>query len=212
MNINVSNRINSSLPFKGHNKEDKKKDDPFLFIAGSTALGSGIGALSPERLIIKNQNEVTPENLANLIKNPLKYAKQLGSKGAETLQKTLKSTQEALLDFSAIAKGNSSAIGKKVSTILNSEAHTPHKLAKEVASHFEAKGTEEMQGILFEDLKHIVPKESRINSSARGAIIGGSIATGLVVMSKILEQSTPPEEIYSEPWENPYPQSSAKFE
>ncbi len=174
--------INKIPIFKSNsNKKDPKQNSgEGSFIAGSAALGGAIGASVPKRYFIQTPDDITIENLNNLLNNPSKYSKKLGEKRAETLQNAIKS---ALSDFTKFTQEKGQNIGKKITDALLTENNSLKQKEK----------LEKIRESNFKNLKKLVPKEHMLKSAAKGTAIGGGIAFGIVVMSKILSQISPPE-------------------
>lgn len=173
MNITSVNRHGRFQSFSGTPKENNQDRGSGLgFIAGSTALGAGIGALTPDKLVIQNSSEVTKENLNNLLGNFSEYAKNSSQKSSRKLK-----------EYAQSAKQELSRVFDKVGGSLSSRL-------------------DNLQAKYFEKLKPHLPTESRWYSASRGAAIGGVIGTGLVITSKLLKASRPPQNIEDNPFEN----------
>lgn len=174
MDIGITKKVAPSLPFKGNPQKEEKDSSSMPFIAGSTAIGAVVGALTPERLVIKNSDEVTQEHLSELLKTADSHVQKLGKVGVETLKTAASSALNAI------------------------KAFTDKPDAKEDASMFSETSIEALQEAHFKTLKKLVPTEPVWHSTARGAAIGGSIALGIVVAAKVLDEISPPKDNYAE--------------
>lgn len=180
----LNNNQRAYLPFKG-NSNDNKNSNGMTFIAGSTVLGGLIGSATPERYFIKTPEQVTPESLTKLLQDSLQYSAQLGKKGLEALHRTVNS---ALANFDGLIEKHCAAAGENVTECMVKDKSNAKRLPKEVFEQFQAES--------FNKLKSLVPKEPVWQSTAKGAAIAGGVSFGLVVISKILSEIPPPEDMY----------------
>jgi len=175
------NKIGVAVPFKGNTKDNEKTGSSVPFIAGAAAVGAVIGAKTPERLIIKSAGDVTPENLQKLLKSLSETAKNAEKSAAKKLTNLTNKVNSALHEVQK--------------SLTKNEKEAP---LSEAASLFDPKKLGKIQEKNFNKLKDLIPKEPALHSATKGAAIAGSIAVGIVVLSKVFPDTRPSEHIYNE--------------
>jgi hypothetical protein len=174
MDINATKSA-ASLPFRGRTNNEEKRSNSLPFVATSAAIGAGIGLLTPERKVFKTAEEVTAEHLSEVLKNAAEHTKNFTVGAAEKFKNAVKTAYSEINGFAT------KPVPPKADNNIFSEANV-----------------ENLQEKHFKELKKLAPTEPVIHSTARGAAIGGGIALGLVVTSKLLDQLSPPKDIYTD--------------
>ena len=177
------NKIGVAVPFKGNTKNKEKNGSSAPFIAGAAAIGAVAGAKSPESLIIKEVSDVTPKNLKKILSDSAKYAGKSLTQKQVNLNNALNSALKEISGF--FTKKGQKITGSAIAG----------------ASLFNSENLVKLQEKNFNNLKNLIPKEPVLHSAAKGAALAGSIAVGLVVMSKIFPDAQPAEFIYNDPYD-----------
>lgn len=197
MIVGQINKTTTLLPFKGNSKDNENNNSSLPFIAGSAVLGGGIGALTPEKIFLQDSSEITKDNLKNLLETSSQHKSLISRSQLKKYRGAIRSALTELNKFVAEKTG------------LQATSSAPAKPAED-ASMFASERFMQLQESNFEKIKKYAPVEPRWQGATKGAVLGGSIALGLTVMSKLLSESKPPEDISTDYWESPLMSLSIK--